>query len=146
MVRCITCNVLHMRQFCRFLYCLAWFDTVEFNRQPCPNNEMYDDAVFASRLHYQLTMFEIRVLIWLSRFFHAHIAYVIDTDKIIASLFRISYCLLDLICWNSIDSHVQTTRYTMMQISLIDSAINWLCLEFEYWYGYLDSFMLTLHI
>ena len=59
MVRCITCNVLHMRQFCRFLYCLAWFDTVEWNRLPCPNNEMYDDAVFANRFHYQLTMFGI---------------------------------------------------------------------------------------
>ena len=146
MVRCITCNVLHMRQFSRFLYCLAWFDTGEFNRLPCPKNEMYDDAVFANRFHYQLTMFGIRVLIWLSRFIHAHIEYVIDTDKITAAFFRISYCLLDLIRYNSIIYHVQTTRYTMMRISLIDSAINWLCLEFEYWYGYLDCFMLILHI
>ena len=53
---------------------------------------MYDDAVFANRFHYQLPMFEIRVLIWQSRFFHAHIAYVIDTDKIVAAFFRISYC------------------------------------------------------
>ena len=74
MVRCITCYVLHMRQICRFVYGLAWFDTVEFNRLPCPKNEMYDDAVFANRFHYQLTTFEIRVLIWQSRFFHAHIA------------------------------------------------------------------------
>ena len=59
MVRCITCNVLHMRQFCRFLYRLAWFDTVELKRLPCPKNEMYDDAVFANRFHYQLTMFGI---------------------------------------------------------------------------------------
>ena len=58
---------------------------------------MYDDAVFDNRFHYQLTMFEIRVLIWLSRFFHAHIAYVTDPDKIIAAPVRISYCLLDLI-------------------------------------------------
>ena len=28
MVRCRTCNVFHMRQFCRFLYCLALFDTL----------------------------------------------------------------------------------------------------------------------
>ena len=146
MVCCITCNELHMRQFCRFLYCLAWFDTVEFNRLPCPKNEMYDDGVFANRFHYQLTMFGIRVLIWLSRFFHAHVAYVIDTNKIIAAFFRISYCLLDLIRLNSIVCHVQTTRYTMMRISLVDSAINRLCLEFGYWYGYLDSFMLILHI
>ena len=57
---------------------------------------MYDDAVLANRFHYQLTMFGIRVLIWQSRYFHAHIAYVIDTDKIIAAFFRISYCLLFL--------------------------------------------------
>ena len=58
---------------------------------------MYDDAVFANRFHYQLTMFAIRVLIWQYRFFHGHIAYVIDIAKIIAAFFRISYCLLDLI-------------------------------------------------
>ena len=146
MVRCITCNVFRMRKFCRFFYCLAWSETVEFNRLPCPNNEMYGDAVFAIRFRYQLAMFGIGVLIWLSRFFHAHIAYVIDTDKIIAAFFRISYCLLDLLRKNSIVRHVPTTRYTMMRISLIDSAINWLCLEFRHWYGYLDSFMLILHI
>ena len=139
MVRCITCNVLHMWQFRKFLYCLAWFDTVEFNRLPCPKNEMYDDAVFANRFHYQLPMFGIRVLIWLARFFHAHIAYVIDTDKIIAAFFRIFYCLLDLIRLNSLVCHHQTTRYTMTHFSLVDSAIIWLCLEYVFWYGYLDS-------
>ena len=25
-----TCTIYHMRQFCSFFYCLAWFDTVEF--------------------------------------------------------------------------------------------------------------------
>ena len=84
MVRCITCNVLHMRQFCRFLYCLAWFDTVEFNRPPCPKKEMYDDAVFANRFHYQLTMLGIPLLIWLSWLLHAHIAYKTDGAKIIS--------------------------------------------------------------
>ena len=54
MVRCITGNVFHMRQFCRLFYCLAWFDTVEFNRLPCPTNNMYDDAIFADRFRYQL--------------------------------------------------------------------------------------------
>ena len=63
MIRCITCNVLHMLLFSRFLHCLAWFDTVEFNRLPCPKNEMYDDAVFANRFHCQLPIFVIRVLI-----------------------------------------------------------------------------------
>ena len=58
---------------------------------------MYDDAVFANRFHYELAMFGIRVLILQSRVSHADIAYVIDTDKIIAAFFRISYCLLDLI-------------------------------------------------
>ena len=129
MVRCITCNVLHMRQFGRFLCYLAWFDTVEFNRLPCPNNEMYVDAVFAILFRYQLAIFGMRVLIWLSPLFHPHIAYVIDTDKIITAFFRISHCLLDLIRKNSIVCHVQSTRYTMMRISLIDSAIIWLCLK-----------------
>ena len=121
-------------------------ETVEFNRLPCPNNEMYDDAVFANRFHYQLTMFGIRVLIWLSWFCHAHIACVINTDKIAAAFFRISYCLLDLIRMNSIVCHDQTTRYTMMQFSLIDSAIIWLCLEYVYWYGYLDFLILILRM
>ena len=111
--------------FCRFFYCLAWSESVEFNRLPCPNNEMYGDAVFAIRLRYQLAIFGMRVLICLSRLLHAHIAHEIDTDKIIAAVFRISYYLLDLIRMNSIVCHDQTTRYTMMQFSLIDSAIIW---------------------
>ena len=146
MIRCIACNVLHMRQFWRFLYCLAWFDTVEFNRLPCPKNEMYDDAVFANRFRYQLAIFGMRVLIWLSRLLHAHIAYKIDSDKIIAAFFRISYCLLDLIRLNSIVCHDQTTRYTMMQFSLFDSANICLCLECVYWYGFLDSLILILRM
>ena len=64
---------------------------------------------------------------------HAHIAYKIDTDKIILTFFRISYCLHDLIRLNSIVCHVQTTRCTMMWFSMIDSDINWLCLKCEYW-------------
>ena len=101
MVRCFTCNVFHMRRFCIFFYCLAWSETAEFNRQPCPNNEMYGDAVFAIRLRYQLAIIGMRVLISHSRLLHAHIAYEIDTDKIIAAFFRISYCLLNLIRLNS---------------------------------------------
>ena len=61
---------------------------------------MYDDGVFAIRFRYQLTMFEISLLIWISRLLHAHIAYEIDTAEIIAAFFRISYCLLDLIRLN----------------------------------------------
>ena len=86
----------HRRIFPNFLL-FAWFETLELNRLPWSNSKIYDNAVFAIRFRYQLTMFGIRVLIWLSRFFHAHIVYVIDTDKIIAAFFRISNCLLDLI-------------------------------------------------
>ena len=77
---------------------------------------------------------------------YSHIAYEIDTHKIIAALFRNSYCLLDLIRLNSIVCHYQTTRYTMMQFSLIDSANIWLCLECIYWYGYLYSLILILRM
>ena len=34
---------------------LAWFDTLEFNRLPCSNNNIYDDTVFADRFRYQLS-------------------------------------------------------------------------------------------
>ena len=53
---------------------------------------MFDDAVFADRFRYVLTMFEIAVLIGLYRLLHADISYEIDTAKIIAAIFRISYC------------------------------------------------------
>ena len=129
MVRCSTCNVCHMRQICSFFYCLAWFDTVEFNRRPCPNEKKYDDVVFVDRFRYQLTMFGIRILIWFSRHHHAHIAYEMDTAKIIAAFCRISCYLHDLIRWNSIVCHVQTTWCTILWFSLIDSDINWLCFK-----------------
>ena len=58
---------------------------------------MYGDAVFAIRFRYQLAIFGMRLLVWQSRLVHAHIAYEIDTNKIIAAFFRISYCLPDLI-------------------------------------------------
>ena len=203
MVRCITCNVFHVWQFCRFFYCLAWFDTVEFNRLPCQSNKMYDDAgfadliplaieyiwnssidraistpslsyciwnryiqnhrsilpnflllasfdtvefnrlpcsknkknndaVFGDRFRYELGMFRFRLWIGLSQRLDAHIAYEIDTAKIIATFLRISYCLHHLICLNSIVLHVQTARCTTMRFSLIDSAINLRCLELEY--------------
>ena len=51
----------------------AWFDMLEFNRLPCSNNKMYDDADFAGWFRYQLAMFGIRVLVWLSRLIHARI-------------------------------------------------------------------------
>ena len=85
---------------------------------------MYDDVVFSDRFHYQLTMFGLRVLMWQSRIFHAHIAYEIETDKIIAAFRRISYCLHDFIRLNSIVGDVQTTSCTMIWLSMIDSDIN----------------------
>ena len=48
---------------------------------------MYDDAVFADRFRYQLTMFGIAVLIGLSRLLRPHIPYEIDTAKITAAMF-----------------------------------------------------------
>ena len=51
---------------------------------------MYDDAVFADRFRYQLSMFGIRLLIGLSRLIHARVAYETDGAEIIAAFCRIS--------------------------------------------------------
>ena len=85
---------------------------------------MYDDAVFADGFRYQLTIFEIREVIGLSRLVHANIAYEIVTTKIIAALCRISYSLHDLIRMNSIVCHVKRARCVMVWFSMIDSDIN----------------------
>ena len=73
----------------------VWHDfaTDEFNHLPCPNDKIYDDEVFADRFCYQLNMFEIRVLVRLSRLLDAHIAYEIAVAEITAELCRISHCL-----------------------------------------------------
>ena len=76
---------------------------------------MFDDAVFADRFRYQLTMYGFRVLIGLARLLHDDIAYEIDTAKINAEFFRISYFLHVLIRLNLIVCHVQTTRYSIMR-------------------------------
>ena len=55
----------------------ACFDTLEFNRLPWSNIKIYDDAVFAVRFRYHLTMFEMCILIRLSRLLNTHIAYEI---------------------------------------------------------------------
>ena len=152
MLRCITCNVFHMRQFWRFFYCLAWLDTVPFNWLPCPNNEMYDEAVFSDRFRYQLNMFGLLKLIWLSRLIHAHNAYETDTSKIIASFFRIFYWLDDLIRLNPIVCHAQTGRCTMMRLTLIDSDINWRSVYIDraistpwYWCCIWNSYIINHH-
>ena len=56
---------------------IASFDTLEFNRLPCSNNKMYDYAVYAGRFRFLLTIFEVFVLIGLSRFLDTHVAYEI---------------------------------------------------------------------
>ena len=81
-------------------------------------------------MRYTLTMFGDAVLIGLSRLVHAHIAYEIDSAKIIAAFSRICYCLYDFLRLNSIACRVQATRCTVMQFSLVVSVINWLCLGF----------------
>ena len=82
-----------MRQFYLISHCLAWSDTIEFNRRPCPNDKIYDDEIFADRFRYQFRMFEVRLLIGLSRFLSARIAYEIAIAKITAEFCRISHCL-----------------------------------------------------
>ena len=62
-------------EICRISYCIAWFDAVELNRLLSPNDKMYDDEIFAGWFRYPLTMFEMRILIGLSRLLHGHIAY-----------------------------------------------------------------------
>ena len=54
--------------------------------------------------------------------------------------------LHDLILLSSFVCRVQTTKDTIMLYSLINSVINLLCFNFLYWYGYLDSFMLIMHM
>ena len=112
----------------------AGFDTVEFNHVPCSNKKMYDEEqFFADRFRYQFTMHGILVLLRISRLFHAHIPCETNGGKIIAAFHRISYLLHDLIRLNSVVYHVQTTRYTMMWFTMIDSDINWLGLKSVYW-------------
>ena len=135
----------HRRIFPNLLL-FALSDTIELKRLPCSNNKIYDDADFADRFRYQLAMFGIRVLIWLTWFLHAHIAYITDGAKIIAEFCRISYFLQDLIRLNSIVGYVQTTRCTMIWFSMVDSDINWLCLKCVYSLSYLDSLILILHM
>ena len=92
-----------------FFHCFPWFDTVEFNRLLCPNDKMHGDVVFANRFRYPLTMFGICLLIVLSWLLHAHIAYEIDTAKIIAAFCRISHCLYYYMRLNLIACRVKTT-------------------------------------
>ena len=66
----------HRRILPNFLL-FVLFHTVVFNRLPCPNDKTYDDMIFANRFRYQLTMFEVSVLLGLSRLLDTHTAYEI---------------------------------------------------------------------
>ena len=95
MFLCITCNVFHMPQFCTLFYCLAWFRTVEFNFRPSPKNEMYDDAIFCWSISPSIDYVWSSITDRLSSLLHAHIAYEINTAKIVAAFCRISYfCMI----------------------------------------------------
>ena len=101
----------------------AWFDTLEFNRLPFSSNKIYDDMDFADPFRYQLAMFGIRGLIWLSWLLNTHIAYITDDGKITAAFCRISYCLHDSIRLNSIVGYVkqQDVRWYGLQWSILIS-------------------------
>ena len=136
----------------QIFYCLPWFDIVEFNCLPCPNNEMYDDAGFADRCRYQLIMFEIRVLIGYLDFLVLKIAYEMDTAKIIAAFCLISYCLYDLIRWiqSSAMFKKQDVRWCVFWWSIpisidyiwsvnIDRAILTLSYSYCIWNSYIEN-------
>ena len=144
MVLCITCNMFHMRQFCRFFYCLEWVDTAEFDCLPYPNKEMYDDAHFADRFRRQLSMFGVidrsistpscSYCIW-NRYSQSH--------RSILPNFLL-FVWFDTVEFNRL--HVQTTRCTMIWFLMIDFDINWLCLKCVYWQAYLYSLIVILHL
>ena len=146
MVRCITCNVFHMRKFWTFFYCLAWSETVEFNRLPCPNNEMYGDAVFAIRLRYQLV--SLKCVYWYG---------YLDSSMLI-------YCMRNrywqnhrsifpnflLFAW--FDT-LEFNRLPWSNNKIYDDAVfadrfhyHLTILKCVYWYGYLDSLILILRM
>ena len=75
-------------RICQISHCLAWFDTIEFNSLPCPNDMTCDREVFADRIRNQLTKFEMRILIGISRPFHDQIVYEIVISKITTSTMR----------------------------------------------------------
>ena len=130
MVRCLTCNVLHVRQFCKFslLFSIIWYCRIQ------------SPAVFKQR-DVRWCGFRWSIPLWIGyvwnscidrlfRLLHDHIAYETDTDKIIAE-FPIVYMIWRL---HSIVCNVQTTRCTMMWFSMIDYDVNWLFLKCAYWF------------
>ena len=92
---------------------------VKFNRMPRPSDKVYNDEVFADRFRYQLIMFEIRLLVRLSRLLHADIACEVAVAKSPPKYVEFSIVLHDLKRLYSIFCRVQATRYTMIIFSLI---------------------------
>ena len=80
------------QHFAIISYCFTWFDAVEFVRLQCPNDKRCDNVVFVVRFLCQVTMFENRVVIWLSWLHQGHNAYETDIFKITATFCWISYC------------------------------------------------------
>ena len=64
-------------EFCQISHYLARFDTVEFHRLLCQNDMICHHEVCAYRFLFQLTMFEMLIVIGLSRLLHVNIAYEI---------------------------------------------------------------------
>ena len=88
--------------------------------------------------------FRYSIPIWIGYLWNSCIDMAISTPSC-------SYCIWsryrqNLIRLNSIVCHDQSTRLAMMQFSLIDFAIIWLCFECVYWYGYLVSLILILRM
>ena len=75
---------------------------------------MHDDAAFDDLISLSIGYVWNSVLLGLARLLRSHIAYKIDTAKMIAAFYPISYFLHHLIRLNSIVCHVETTRYTMV--------------------------------
>ena len=71
----------HHRSILPNFLLFARFDTVEFSRLPYWNKKIYDDVVFDDRFRYLLTIFEMCILIGLSRLRDTHIAYEIAIYK-----------------------------------------------------------------
>ena len=49
---------------------------VEYNSLPCSSYKLYDDEVIAGRFRFQLSVFEMLMLMGLSRILSSHVAYI----------------------------------------------------------------------
>ena len=100
--------------YAEILQICLFFSMIWYSRIQSPAVSKQQDVRwcgFVDRLPNQLAMLGIQLLIGISRLLYAHIAYEIDTAKIIAAFCRISYSLHDLIRMNSIDSHVSKQQH-----------------------------------